>query len=501
MAFDRVFRPAIVLIAITALFAGQITIRFGSELNHDTAWFLYVAQGLLYGGELYRDFVEVNPPLAIWLTVPVVMLSRAIGVAPIETLYGVFFAITAISLLLAWRYLAMIHSVPNWATKLAMVLLAGIFLFLPGSSFGQREHLLALLFLPWFILRAARTQGAACISVTESALIGLLGAVAICLKPHAILAPFALEALLLLRSRSLRSVLVPENFAAAIFAALYGASVVIWCPVFLAEMVQFGIAAYVPYYGFDFEVILGRAIRPALVLALALVLLSMARGPMRGLSGFAAAVATGFLAAYLLQAKGYYYQIMPAQIFAAISGVFALAGILGGRNAGERRRSPVVPAIVVFAIVLLSVSAQIYGNRGQNFTAAISRHRPDAKSVFIASTNVFNGFPLAVRENLVWGSRFPALWLIPYVADRWKDGPLPSDPLITFALDALVTDLQKFHPEVVFINQSPVQDYITGGTFDYLKFMGQDPRFEAIWNTYELRGQTGEFAVYVAKSP
>lgn len=500
MALNRVFRSATFLIAIAVLFAGQIAIRRGSELNHDTAWFLYVAQGLLNGGELYRDFVEVNPPLGMWLTVPVVMLSRATGLAPIEALYGVFFAMTALSLLLAWRYLAMVGGVPDWVKKLVLILLAGAFLFIPGSSFGQREHLLALLFVPWFILRAARSQGAH-VSVAESAIIGVLGAVAVSLKPHAILAALALEAMLLLRSRNLRTLFAPENFAAVIFAALYGAALVIWSPAFLVDMVQLGIAAYVPYYGFNVTVILERGIRPALILALSLVLLSMARGPMRELSGFAFAVAAGFLAAYLLQAKGYYYQLMPAQIFATISGIFALAGILVTRNAGEARKSPVVPAIAAFAIALLSVSAQVYGYRGQPFSTAISQYRPGAKSVFIASTNVFNGFPLAVREKLVWGSRFPALWLIPYVADRWQDGPLPEDPVIAYALDALVTDMQKFHPDVVFISQGPDQDYIKSGTFDYLKFMNQDPRFATIWNTYEPRGQAGNFAVYVAKSP
>ena len=500
MAFDRVFRPATLIIAIAVLFAGQMAIRLGSNLNHDTAWYLYVAQGLLNGGELYRDFVEVNPPLAIWLTVPVMMLSRATGLAPIETLYGVFFAITAMSLLLAWRYLAMIRGVPQWMAGLVLFLLAVVALFIPGSAFGQREHLLVLLFLPWFMLRAVRSQGAE-VSVTESAFIGLLGAAAICLKPHAILAPLAIEALLLWRSRNLRAAFPPENLAAVIFAATYGVAIVIWSPLFFTEMLHFGVAAYVPYFGFDAAEILQRSSRPALVLALTLVLIYMAKGPMREFAGLAFAAAVGFLAAYFLQAKGFYYQIMPVQIFAAASGIFALAGILGAGNAGETRKSPVVPAIVVFAIALLSISPQAYVYRGAAFSVAISRYLPDAKSFFIASTNVSNGFPLAVRENRVWGSRFPTLWLTPYVADKWHDGPLPDDPIIAYTLDALVTDLEKFHPDVVFISQEPDQDYVKGGTFDYLKFMAQDSRFQAIWNTYELRGQAGEFSVYVAKSP
>ncbi len=500
MAIDRVFRPAFVVLAIAVLFAIQIAVRFSSELNHDTAWFLYVAQGLLGGGELYRDFVEVNPPLAIWLTVPVVMLGRATGLAPIETLYGVFFAMTAVSLLLAWRYLAMIRGVPQWTVGLVLFLLAAAILFIPGRAFAQREHLLVLLFMPWFMLRLARSQGAP-VSVLESALVGLLGAAAICMKPHAVLAPLAMEALLLWRSRQLRAVFSPENLAAVVFAVLYGVAIAIWTPLFLTEMLHFGVAAYIPYFGTDAAEFLERGVKPVLVLALVPVLIYMAKGPLRDLAGLAFAAAVGFLAAYLLQSKGFYYQIMPARIFAAASGILALAGVLGGAKTAGVRKFRIVTAAVAGAIALLSLAWQVYVYHGGPFSVALAQYRPDAKSFFIASTNVSNGFPLAVRENRVWASRFPALWLVPYVADRWRDGPLPDDPVIAFALDALVSDLQKFHPDVVFISHDPAQDYIKGGTFDYLKFMAQDPRFAAVWNSYELRGQAGKFAVYVARSP
>lgn len=499
-ALNKALRRSVPLVLIAILFVYQIAIRLRSDLIYDAAWFLYVAQGLLDGGELYRDFVEVNPPLAIWLTVPVVILSRVTGLAPVETFYGMFFATTAVSLLLVRRYLAMIRGVPDWAPGLVLVLLAAAFLFIPGRSFGQREHLLVLLFMPWFVLRFARSQGTQ-ISATESILVGLLAAVAICLKPHAVLAPLAVEALLLLRSRNLRAVFAPENLAAAIFVVIYGFAVVIWCPRFLSEMVGFGIAAYIPYYGTDAASILKRSTQSVSVLVFALVLQRMANGPMRELSGLALVATAGFLASYFLQAKGYFYQIMPVQIFGAAGGIFALAGVFGGNNADEPKKSLRVPALVAFILVLLSLMPQTYRNRATVFTAAISQYRPGAKSVFIASTNVHNGFPLAVRENLIWGSRFPALWLIPYVSYRWHDGPLPDDPIIAYALDATVTDLQTLRPEVVFINQSTSQDYIRNGTFDYLKFMSQDPKFAAIWSNYELRGQAGNFAVYVTKGP
>ena len=67
---------------------------------------------------------------------------------------------------------------------------------------------------------------------------------------------------------------------------------------------------------------------------------------MRDLAGLAFVAAVGFLAAYFLQAKGFYYQIMPARIFAAASGIFALAGVLGGAKTAGVRKFRIVTAAV-----------------------------------------------------------------------------------------------------------------------------------------------------------
>lgn len=98
-------RTAATLSIVLLLFAVQGVIRFGAQINHDTAWFIHIANGLLDGKRLYVDFVEVNPPLAIWLIVPSTALARLCGIEPDQGLYGVLFALTAVSLALSARYL------------------------------------------------------------------------------------------------------------------------------------------------------------------------------------------------------------------------------------------------------------------------------------------------------------------------------------------------------------------------------------------------------------
>ena len=60
-----------------AVFLASAYIQFTSLINHDSAWFLYSVDAFFEGGRLYQDiFFEVNPPLAFYLTIPPVYVSR-----------------------------------------------------------------------------------------------------------------------------------------------------------------------------------------------------------------------------------------------------------------------------------------------------------------------------------------------------------------------------------------------------------------------------------------
>ncbi len=40
-------------------------------VDPDVAWQLWIAHQVNHGGRLYRDMVEVNPPLWFWMALPV----------------------------------------------------------------------------------------------------------------------------------------------------------------------------------------------------------------------------------------------------------------------------------------------------------------------------------------------------------------------------------------------------------------------------------------------
>ncbi len=65
---------------------------------------------------------------------------------------------------------------------------------LPGQDFGEREHLLLALVVPYLLLAAARASGRE-IPAAAAVLIGLLAGAAFALKPHFVLLWLAIEVL------------------------------------------------------------------------------------------------------------------------------------------------------------------------------------------------------------------------------------------------------------------------------------------------------------------
>jgi len=488
---------AITLAIIAALFASQIFIRFNSDLNHDTSWYLYVAQGLLDGKELYRDFVEVNPPLAMWLTVPVPLAARLTGFDPVDIFYALMFLLTALALLAVRRYAGRAAATPEAGQGLLLVLTAAILLFAPGGHFGQREHLMMLLFLPWLMLRAARVNGAS-FNPAEAAAAGIVAAIAVCVKPHSVLAPIGVEIALLLRHRQWRQLLAPENFAGAALALAYAAVVIVFAPDYLRTIIGFGVKAYMPFFGGGTDWVISRSL-PVLATAAAttaMIFLTDA-GERRSFPVALLAAAAGFIASYFIQAKGYSYQLLTGQVYVCLAAAAAFAATI------EADRRPflhkLLVAVLIVPVLALNYRGQTYTYASARFEKMIDSHRVGSRSVFIATTNVFKSFPMVLKREFVWASRFPHQWLVPYVASKWRDGPLPDDAIIAYALDATVADLVRFRPDIVIVDVSNEQDYVPGGHFDYLRFWAMDARFAVLWPDYELRATQDGYEIYTRK--
>lgn len=484
----------ICLSAIAALFAFQFYLRFQAELVQDCAWFMHVADQLLNGKVLYVDIFEVNPPLGMWMMVPIVWFAEKFNFDQSATIVIIILLASAAMLAMCNRYLKLNNQITDGARLLMVAFLALGILFMPMIFFAEREHFMVLFFLPWVFLRLANPKQSQ-VKIWERILVGVFAGAAICIKPQAIVAPALLEIVIYLHRRKFTEIFAFENWGAGVFAVLYALSIFIYAPAFFTEMLGIGTKAYVPFFGYPFFVSLfdARFTLPALVIGGAIrYRLSLLKANTFFLDGFLA-TAIGFALSFFIQMKGFAYQIMPADILACFAAAF------GAIQLWQIDRKISVHAFGVMAIpaVLLLSQPQTSSIDLEAMDFIMKTSAPEAKSLFVASTRMTDSFPYVQKRNLIWASRLPTQWLTPYVDQKWSGGELPKDDVVQKALDWTVTDLETFKPEIVMIDNTNTQIFVQGGHFEYLKFWANDPRFAAIWKNYKLTSTKYGFDVYV----
>ena len=212
----------------------------GTMLNHDTSWYLIATGWWIDGAELYRDVSEVNPPLAFYMTVPVVLVSHVTGLAA-ETCYVLSMMAVAAASLFWFRRLLRLS--PGLSDSRRSILLGAGFAaacLMPIGSFGQREHLVFLLILPYIALAVFKPHT----TTAEQIAVGVIAALGLALKPHFLVLPglFALAAII--RQRRVLAAFTPEHLAMGATCLGYAVFVAVVHPLYLTEVVPTALLVY-----------------------------------------------------------------------------------------------------------------------------------------------------------------------------------------------------------------------------------------------------------------
>ncbi|MCJ7420250.1 hypothetical protein [Sphingomicrobium astaxanthinifaciens] len=464
------------------------------SLNHDASWYLVATAKFLDGAGLYSEILEINPPLAFYLTVVPVASARALGIDPTLSYFLHCAALGLLAGLWSLRIIARAGLAAGERRGLFLLVLAVLFV-LPIAEFGQREHLTLLFAMPFVLAQMLRGEGRAP-GIGEQVALGLFGALGFLLKPHFLAIPAIMGLARLLRERDAAVARDPAYLALA--AAAIGYLLFIWGmhPTYLDRIVPLGVAVYASY-GMPMA---GVLVRPELAaVALLASLLLRDRGCSRpGLPVLLGATAGAGLA-YLLQFKGWNYQVLPLAAFLLMS-----AGWWGVAAARQGRREPLGLALVLM-ITLMTLGPQLW--RGPYESATTARFAPfvdrEGRAILVLSTNVSAAFPFVNEVGGGWASRYSAHWLIPGATDRLAQGCAgdgascaEARAIAAFARDTIITDLERFEPHLVYVDERPRKAYFRDPGFDHFEFLSQDPRFAPIRACYRKVGDALGYGVY-----
>jgi hypothetical protein len=494
-----------------------ITLGIAAELRcypgADTGFLLDEAARVLGGARLYAELVEMNPPLIVAINMAAVVCARILGISEILAYrLGCIAALLATLALTAWVLRRLLPD--ELVLRRGITLLLVFVLFnLPGQDFGEREHLLLMLTLPYLFLVAARAAGRE-VATTQALLLGLLAAAGLSLKPHFVLLWLAIEGYLRLTRRLAPRALTPETAAIAVFFGLYGTGMLVWAPEYLG-LVRLLAGPYTRFLYDPFWHLLLTGRGALLTLFALLTFFALRRDARhRELLDVFALGALVSLVAGAAQQKELRYHFYPS---------FALAIVLLGmvvRDTGGAPREWVrsvyrIMTVSILATAVVVVSAQnlasamglIRGVEQVQLERVLPVLRPLAagQSVYVMSYHIGSAYPLINYSGARSASRFPQLWIFPasYMDQLAGRAPLryhaPDEmsPSERYLNQAVFEDLRDQRPKVLVVLQHARDLPINGfRRLDYVAYFRRDQRIAALLDRYQFRADLGDFLVY-----
>lgn len=412
----REHSPEIVLLA--AAVGAALAMR-SIPLTHDVVWQLWIARQIANGAMLYRDILELNPPLWFWSAVPLDWAGRILDVSPGRLLVQVVIIGATLS---ALTFGALAEPERLVYRAGLMVAVFAFEIVVPLYDFGQREQLALICALPYAALLARRHDGAK-VPWQLALAIGVAAAYGFALKHYFAIIPLGLEAWLAIHSRRGKWQPVrPETVALASLALVYAGAVFIFAPDFLGTILPMVRAAYQGYES-SWPLVLLRpwtVIWACLAIYIALSWKAL-HDRERTLPAALLITAAGFLLAYLLQRKGWLYHTVP------VTGVLSIAaGVLALQISKQDR----VLAIIGGAVLALPLSLPLltgqYHNLFRDEIDPVLATVAPGETLFIAATDPMWGWPTAEDHGLILRSRYYAYWMLPAIAHARITGPYPD---------------------------------------------------------------------------
>jgi hypothetical protein len=489
---------------------------FLGVLNHDVAWLLHAAGRVLAGDRLYVDVVETNPPLIVWLNLAPVLLARSAGISEVLAFRLLVILLVACSLVLSHRTLRRLWLERPDERRAVLVLALFVLLPLTGYDFGEREHLLFAMILPYLLMACGRAMGRD-IGGGLPWIAGCLAGVGIALKPHFVVFWVAVETALAWARRDWRTWLRPESLAVAAVGIVYAVAVATVAPDYLG-FVGWAKSLYLFNNGMTFASLIGDSAACVSLLAGLGFILVAPRGHDRECCGVVLVASLSLLSIAVMQYKGYRYHYYPALASAML--LLALLFMASRGLAARRSRiAGVVCAGMLAALVLQAAANRVvesimWRGRPDRTDTRLGRMARLAKSyargdhIFTFSPAVLDSFPLVTYSGVGWASRHPCLWFLPalyaeYYADRPTTGYHPMAAMSQterFLFDSVVDDLLTDPPALLFVDESERKGAFNWQRFDYLGYYSRDPRFADFLRQYEPVARVDAFRVYRRKT-
>ena len=489
---------------------------FLPPLNQDVGVILSITERWMGGERLYRDVIDVNPPLIFMLTWIPLALAKSLPLDAISALVACVVLLAGWAIWSSYRLMVTLAVAEEMTLqRLLLPLLLLILIVFPSEMFAQREHLMALGMFPYLLLSALRCEDKK-VSLSFALSIAVIAALGFALKPHFLIIPLAVE-LYLLAARGLRSVfrdLVPWIMVATM--AAYAAVAWVVTPDYFTFVLPLVMSAYEDIGGTSYFIIItGKHLSPFLFVVIPLTIVAFCgRWPhvarLTGVVALAAAVAG------VSQDKGWPYHLLPTQMASILMFGWAVARMSdrlqhSGEVAAQTGRSLIALLLLILYGLTAALRVGLYDqldyvtSQAGQWQKVLQKYEGDNASIIMLTPGIYPHFPAMNYVNIKEVSRFLTVWPLQGAYEGCK----PDEPryhaaeemtyLERLYSEMLIEDLVKHKPLLMVIDKIPGIPWCGGQEFNFLDFFLLQPAFAAEWQNYEYIAIYDRYQIYKRK--
>lgn len=496
---------------------------FFPPINHDTAVLLYIAKQWINGSRLYVDAIDMNTPLVFILHAIPEAISRISGIPGPTALVGLLGLCIGASFM-ACRWVLAGSLDPAHATSDALLPLMLLFLLIvyPNTDFGQREHIMLVLSMPYLLVASGRAQGEN-LSQRLRFFTGLMAGLGFAMKPYFLAIPALVEAYILVRRGGREALRDATPWSMLAVGAAHAGIALLLTPEYFTFVLPMAQEFYSEVSDASFLALLinQHVAPPAIVIPLLgiptwfVIRSDMARVIwLAGIGGLFSAFAQG---------KGWTYQVLPAQTYTLLLAAVVISFVMDHQiwpqrasAAGTTRQG--APRLFASALMLLVFYQEgLYTrpfNKQLEFAGSeipplmhILKQEAYNKKVLILSPGIYPHFPTLNYAKMRMTMRFESMWVLQGAySDCEEFAPLytPPDAMSkaeSFVFRSVAEDFYKQKPALLIVDKVAGIPRCQGDTFDYLDYFLRNPLFAKRFEDYEYLMDFNRYTIYKRRQP
>lgn len=480
------------LFIVSAAFFLQTLLFF----SPDVGFLLLAANRMLAGGTYVGHFFETNPPMILYLYSPICLISHItpISIITIARIYIFLLATLSIylSVFLIKKIIRPQDKILIYAFFYTMMF---ILFFVPMFEFGQREHFLIILMLPYLFSSACALEEKR-VSPLIACTAGLMAGLGFGLKPFFLLTPVLIELYLIVKKRRLSACLRIESVMILSVLCIYLYSVLHFHPDYIKIILPFVMRFYFIGARETMQILFLKPYVIFCLITLSSYIWFYRYDRYRQLSMVMLLALIGMIFAFLLPRSAWFYHVMPALGLACLLlALFFGQSIVScvNKKSDTLVRDMFILScagiLIFFPPLTYNYKMLQYGllkNRPDSLNKLITYidSQPGSHSIFcFASASSGSCFPLVYDTHSEYGTRFPFFWWYRGLM-RLKEEHAKEKK---YLFDAVADDLNRYKSRLVIINTDDSR---------FMPLFLENKQFQKAWKQYSYRAQIGSYQIY-----